>query len=232
MRLLLDKAQVIGAIGCRMDCRSRPSLGGKVQTGGTAAVHRPTTAMSRPLNISEAASAAGVSTKMIRHYEQIGLISPAVRTEAGYRQYTVRDVSVLRFIRQARRLDFSMAQIADLLSLWTDRARTSREVKAIAQQHLQTVNERLRDLQDMQAQLQALVEACHGDEQPTCAILDELALPGERGAQPVRLGPPRTKAADARGQASSPQARGNPAADLMAWTRSVAQPTPEDEPPA
>lgn len=188
--------------------------------------------MSRPLNISEAASAAGVSTKMIRHYEQIGLISPAVRTEAGYRQYTVRDVSVLRFIRQARRLDFSMAQIADLLSLWTDRARSSREVKAIAQEHLKAVNERLRDLQDMQAQLERLVAACHGDEQPNCAILDELAIRSERVPEQGQVIPRRVAGPDAPALACRSQAGVGSAADLTAWTRRIAQPTPKDDPPA
>lgn len=92
--------------------------------------------MNRVMNIGEAAEAAGVSTKMIRHDEQIGLVPAAARTDAGYRQYFERDVSVLRFIRQARRLGFSIEQIAELLGLWSDAHRASRSVKAVAQQHV------------------------------------------------------------------------------------------------
>lgn len=147
--------------------------------------------MSRLLNISEAAAGAGVSAKMIRHYEQIGLISPAVRTEAGYRQYSDRDVSILRFIRQSRLLGFSMEQIAELLSLWTNRERSSREVKALALGHLQTIEEKLREMQAMQAQLQRLVAACHGDDHPDCAILEELAV---RSAVAPEQAPPAVKA--------------------------------------
>jgi MerR family copper efflux transcriptional regulator len=88
------------------------------------------------MNIGEAATAAGVSAKMIRHYEQIGLLPAAERSESGYRLYGEREVSVLRFIRQSRRLGFSVAQIAELIGLWSDSQRTSREVKAVAQRHL------------------------------------------------------------------------------------------------
>ena len=88
------------------------------------------------MNIGEAAAAAGVSAKMIRHYEQIGLLPEAERSEAGYRLYGDREVSVLRFVRQSRHLGFSVAQIAELIGLWSDSRRTSREVKAVAQRHL------------------------------------------------------------------------------------------------
>ena len=88
------------------------------------------------MNIGEAASAAGVSAKMIRHYEQIGLLPAAERSDAGYRLYGEREVSVLRFIRQSRRLGFSVPQVAELIGLWSDSQRSSREVKAVAQRHL------------------------------------------------------------------------------------------------
>lgn len=188
--------------------------------------------MSRLLNISEAAAAAGVSAKMIRHYEQIGLISPAVRTEAGYRQYSERDVSVLRFIRQSRLLDFSMAQIAELLSLWTNRQRSSREVKAIALGHLQTVEERLREMQEMQAQLQRLVAACHGDEHPDCAILDELAVRSRHVPEQMMPGKAKAGASAKPAESCHAQTAGRPAhAELMAWTRSVAQAGSDGDPP-
>ncbi len=178
--------------------------------------------MSRLLNISEAATAAGVSTKMIRHYEQIGLISPAARTDAGYRQYSERDVSILRFVRQSRLLGFSMEQIGELMSLWTNRGRSSREVKAIAQGHLQTIEEKLREMQQMQVQLQRLVSACHGDEHPDCAILDELAV--RSSVVPQHTERPVKSKAKKTDQACHQQRSEGPAhVDLMAWTRSVAQ---------
>jgi Cu(I)-responsive transcriptional regulator len=183
--------------------------------------------MSRLLNISEAAAAAGVSAKMIRHYEQIGLISPAIRTEAGYRQYSERDVSVLRFVRQSRLLGFSMEQIAELMSLWTNRGRSSREVKAIAQGHLRTIEEKLREMSEMQAQLQRLVSACHGDEHPDCAILDELSVRSSLVPEPTQA-PLKIKSKPAASTKSGhdchPKQPGSQAhVDLMAWTRSVAQ---------
>lgn len=183
--------------------------------------------MSRLLNISEAAAAAGVSAKMIRHYEQIGLITPAARTDAGYRQYAERDISILRFVRQSRLLGFSMEQIAELLSLWTNRERSSREVKALAQGHLQTVEEKLREMQQMQAQLQRLVAACHGDEHPDCAILDELSV--RSNVVPDHTQPhvkSKSKSAAPKQSESSchsHQAEGKAHVDLMAWTRKVAQ---------
>jgi MerR family copper efflux transcriptional regulator len=179
--------------------------------------------MPRQLTIGEAADAAGVSAKMIRHYEQIGLIAPAARTDAGYRQYGEREVSALRFIRQSRLLGFSIAQIGELMKLWTQRSRSSREVKAIAQRHLRTVEEKLREMQAMQAQLQRLVSACHGDEQPDCAILDELAvrsaLVPEAAATPARSGKTAKRtAAAAREACRHPVAID---ADLSAWTHRV-----------
>lgn len=182
--------------------------------------------MSRLLNISEAASAAGVSAKMIRHYELIGLISAAQRTDAGYRQYSERDVSQLRFIRQSRLLGFSMEQISELLSLWTNRERSSREVKAIAQGHLQTIEDKLREMSEMRDQLLRLVSACHGDDHPDCAILDELSVRSSLvPEQTTSLLKSKAKAAavSKAGHAchATPSDR-SAHADLMAWTQSVA----------
>jgi MerR family copper efflux transcriptional regulator len=127
------------------------------------------------LNIGQAAHASGVSAKRVRHYEQVGLLPAARRTDAGYRQYDDRDVHTLRFIRQSRELGFSVEQIRALLGLWQDRARPSREVKALAQAHLDEIDAKLQELQAMKATLSRLVSCCHGDERPECPILDTLA---------------------------------------------------------
>lgn len=132
-----------------------------------------------PVNIGEAAKATGVSAKMIRHYESVELFTPTGRTEAGYRQYAERDLHTLRFIRRARDLGFSIEQIRELLALWQDRKRPSRQVKAFAQAHLQELEQKLRELQAMKASLEHLVHCCHGDDRPECPIIDSLAEPGD-----------------------------------------------------
>ena len=127
------------------------------------------------MNIGEAAKSSGLSAKMIRHYEQIKLLKPAARTAAGYRQYDAQNIAVLTFIRQARVLGFSIAQIDELLSLWQDPERPSRAVKQVAQQHLHEVEHKMRELAAMQATLQQMISACPGDEGPACAILEQLS---------------------------------------------------------
>jgi len=127
------------------------------------------------MNIGQAATASGVSAKMIRHYESVGLFPEAARTDAGYRQYTDREVSTLRFIRRSRDLGFSIEQIRALLGLWQDRRRPSRQVKALAQTHIDELDEKLKELEAMKATLQHLVSCCHGDERPDCPIIDTLA---------------------------------------------------------
>ncbi|MBC7702043.1 Cu(I)-responsive transcriptional regulator [Aquabacterium sp.] len=127
------------------------------------------------MNIGEAAKASGVSAKMIRHYESVGLFPQASRTDAGYRQYTDNDVATLRFIRHSRDLGFSLDQIRELLGLWQDRRRPSRQVKALAQAHLQELDQKLQELHAMKATLQHLVQCCHGDDRPECPILEILA---------------------------------------------------------
>jgi MerR family copper efflux transcriptional regulator len=127
------------------------------------------------LNIGETAKASGVSAKMIRHYEKVGLFPEALRTEAGYRQYTQQEVSTLRFIRQSRDLGFSIDQIRELLGLWQDKRRPSRQVKALAQAHLQELDAKLQELTAMKATLAHLVNHCHGDDRPDCPIVETLA---------------------------------------------------------
>jgi MerR family copper efflux transcriptional regulator len=127
------------------------------------------------MNIGDAATASGVSAKMIRHYESVGLFPEASRTDAGYRQYTDKDVATLRFIRHSRDLGFSLDQIRELLGLWQDRRRPSRQVKALAQAHLQELDQKLQELLAMKATLEHLVQCCHGDDRPECPILEILA---------------------------------------------------------
>jgi Cu(I)-responsive transcriptional regulator len=138
------------------------------------------------MNIGEAAKASGVSAKMIRHYESVGLLPQAARTDSGYRQYTDKEVHTLRFIRQSRDLGFSIEQIRELLGLWQNRRRPSRQVKALAQAHLEELDEKLKELQAMKATLEHLVDCCHGDERPDCPIIETLAGVGE--AAPVAAG--------------------------------------------
>ena len=127
------------------------------------------------MNIGEAAKASGVSTKMIRHYESVGLFPEAARTDSGYRQYTEKDLSTLRFVRQSRDLGFSIEQIRALLGLWQDRKRPSRQVRALAQAHIEELDEKLQELHAMKATLEHLVQCCHGDDRPDCPIIDTLA---------------------------------------------------------
>ncbi|MDC8014449.1 Cu(I)-responsive transcriptional regulator [Tahibacter soli] len=129
-------------------------------------------------NIGEAARASGVSAKMIRHYESIGLMPAVGRTFAGYRLYSGKDIHRLSFIRRARALGFSTPDIAALLGLWDNRRRSSAQVKKLAQKHVDELAERIAQMQAMQRTLAALAAQCHGDERPDCPILDDLALDG------------------------------------------------------
>ena len=133
------------------------------------------------MKIGAAAAASGVNAKMIRHYEAIGLLRPAERGGNAYRDYGERDIHELRFVRRARRLGFSIAEIGALLTLWRDRARPSREVKRIAEAHIGDLEARVADMQAMAKTLGELVATCHGDGRPDCPILDDLAL-GDAGA--------------------------------------------------
>ncbi|MGI6853878.1 Cu(I)-responsive transcriptional regulator [Mesorhizobium sp. 1B3] len=126
------------------------------------------------MNIGRASKASGVSAKMIRYYEQTGLIPAADRRSSGYRDYSDTDVHMLRFIRRARDLGFSVAEIGELLGLWRDETRQSAEVKRLAQGHINALAKKIKDLQDMSASLTMLVNACHGDHRPHCPILQRL----------------------------------------------------------
>jgi Cu(I)-responsive transcriptional regulator len=127
------------------------------------------------MNIGQAAALSGVSAKMVRHYESLGLLPAVARTDAGYRQYSEREVHTLRFIRRARDLGFSMAEIAQLLKLWQNRRRASAEVKRIALAHVADLERRMAELEAMKRTLAQLAHHCHGDDRPDCPILDELS---------------------------------------------------------
>jgi len=129
------------------------------------------------MNIGAVARTSGVSAKMIRHYESIGLIRASSRTLAGYRQYHARDMHLLGFIRRARDLGFSLDQIKQLLSLWDDPERASADVKRLAEAHIADLDARITALAEMRSSLVTLAHACHGDHRPDCPILQGLAKP-------------------------------------------------------
>ena len=127
------------------------------------------------MNIGQAAAASGVSAKMIRHYEESGLIRPARRTASNYRSYSSNDVHVLRFIKRARTLGFCVADIKPLLGLWQDKSRSSSAVKRIARGHIDELQRKIAELESMVRTLEHLEHHCHGDHRPECPILDELS---------------------------------------------------------
>ena len=133
-------------------------------------------------NIGEAAKVSGVSAKMIRHYESLGLLNEARRTGAGYRIYDPNDIHTLRFVRRGRDLGFSIKEIQHLLSLWRNRRRSSGDVRRVAQGHIEALNRKIEDLEAMKRTLEQLVHDCHGDHRPDCPILDDLA--SERDVRP------------------------------------------------
>ncbi len=126
------------------------------------------------VTIKEAAAASGVSAKMIRHYESIGLIAAPARAENRYRHYGASEVHALGFIRRARNLGFSIEDIRQLLALWRDRGRPSAEVKAIALRHIAELDEKAAALAEMSRTLKHLASTCHGNDRPDCPILDAL----------------------------------------------------------
>jgi Cu(I)-responsive transcriptional regulator len=131
--------------------------------------------VSWPVNIGEAARLSGVSAKMVRHYESLGLLPHVARTDSGYRQYAESDVHTLRFIKRARDLGFSMEEIGQLVGLWQNRRRASGNVRKVAERHAQDLARRIAAMQEMQRTLQHLIHCCQGDERPECPILEELA---------------------------------------------------------
>lgn len=127
------------------------------------------------MNIGQAAKASGVSGKMIRYYEDVGLIPRISRTDSGYRDFSEKDVHILRFISRARSLGFSVEQMYNLLALWQDRHRASSDVKAVALAHIDELDSKIKKLQDMRETLVHLANHCHGDHRPDCPILGDLA---------------------------------------------------------
>lgn len=130
---------------------------------------------SAPLTIGAAAKASGVTAKMIRYYEEVGLITGVSRSAAGYRIYSNSDVHTLRFIRRARDLGFTVKSIAQLLELWQDRGRASADVKALALEHVQALHRKIAELDAMASTLEHLAANCQGDARPDCPILRDLA---------------------------------------------------------
>ncbi|ANE56156.1 Cu(I)-responsive transcriptional regulator [Methylomonas sp. DH-1] len=128
------------------------------------------------MKISQAAKMTGVSAKMIRHYESIGLIKKSQRSASGYRVYRDSDLQLLRMIKRARSLGFSLDQIRDLVLLWQDPVRASADVKALAQSHLDDLNRRIAELTEMRDVLVRLAQSCSGDDSPECPIIDTLVL--------------------------------------------------------
>jgi MerR family transcriptional regulator, copper efflux regulator len=130
------------------------------------------------VNIGQASKASGVSQRMIRHYEGIGLIPKAARRHSGYRDYDERDVHTLRFIRRARDLGFPIEEIGKLLALWQDRSRASADVKALATARAEELRRKELEIQAMRRSLEKLARTCHGDGRPDCPILEDLAHDG------------------------------------------------------
>ena len=126
------------------------------------------------MNIGEVAQISEVNSKMIRRYEQQGIIPKAGRSLSGYRQYTENDVHILKFVKKSRELGFSMKDIKQLISLWRNKNRPSSQVKKIAQKHIEELEKKLHEIESMLSTLNHLVKNCHGDHRPDCPILDEL----------------------------------------------------------
>ncbi|MGE7957453.1 Cu(I)-responsive transcriptional regulator [Pseudomonas sp. NPDC089530] len=130
------------------------------------------------MNIGQAARKSGLSAKMIRYYESIGLLRPAHRSDSGYRLYGDDDLHSLAFIKRSRDLGFSLEEVGKLLTLWQDRQRASADVKALARQHIDELNRKIAELAGLRDTLQDLVQHCHGDHRPDCPILKDLASGG------------------------------------------------------
>lgn len=128
------------------------------------------------MNIGEVAQFSGVNSKMIRRYEELGIIPKAGRSFAGYRQYSEKDVHILKFVKRARELGFSMKDVKQLLSLWRNKNRSSAQVKNITHKHVLELEKKLLEIQTMLSTLKHLEKNCHGDQRPDCPILDDLGF--------------------------------------------------------
>lgn len=136
------------------------------------------------MNIGELAKLSGVSAKLIRHYESIGLIPKASRTESGYRVYGDSDVQFLRFVKRARSLGFSMKEIKKLVGLWRNKSRASKEVKNLALAHIAELEKRIGAMREMADNLRQLARKCHGDHRPDCPIIKSLETAEARRSDP------------------------------------------------
>jgi len=139
------------------------------------------------MNIGEASQASGVSAKMIRYYEEVGLIRAPARNQNGYRAYDKSNIHELKFIRRARDLGFTVEQISGLMHLWRDRSRASADVKRIALEHVEALESKTREIEEMANTLKHLAANCHGDGRPDCPIIENLAE-GCHHASPTHLG--------------------------------------------
>ena len=176
--------------------------------------------MSYPMNIGQAAQAAGLTAKMIRDYEALGLIPQASRTDAGYRQYTQRDVELLRFIGQARSMNFSIKQVEQLLAMWSDPTRESRDVKAIVQAHVAELDRKMAELASMKASLEEIATRCPGDETAHCPILSKLsgdAEPAALASRPTQ----RPAAVRPRARATTERPEVPSYSGLVAWSQAL-----------
>ncbi|TGN19601.1 Cu(I)-responsive transcriptional regulator [Leptospira idonii] len=126
------------------------------------------------MNIGEIAKVSGINARLVRHYESIGLIPKASRKDSGYRVYTDTDANVLKFIKSARGLGFSLGEIKQLISLWRNKNRSSEQVKSLAKNHLKRLESKIQELESMASTLRHLAKCCQGDKRPECPILDEL----------------------------------------------------------
>lgn len=127
------------------------------------------------MNIGQAAKVSGVNSKLIRHYESIGIIPKANRSESGYRVYSEADVHILSFVRRARGLGFSMKEIKKLVSLWRNRSRSSSDVKSLVDGHVKALETKIKELEEIKNTLRHLARNCHGDHRPDCPILENLS---------------------------------------------------------
>ncbi len=143
------------------------------------------------MNIGEASKATGVTAKMIRYYESIGLMPKVIRTGSGYRVYSESDIHTLRFIRRARDLGFSIESITKLLRLWQNRNRSSSNVKSVTTEHIDALRKRISEMEAMVRTLEHLAKHCHGDQRPDCPILDDLAKPRVKDDRLKAQTPPR-----------------------------------------
>lgn len=128
------------------------------------------------MNIGAVAKETGIAAKTIRYYESVGLLESPPRSGGNYRVYGERDIATLRFVQRARHLGFAIKEIEGLVALWRDRHRASADVRKLASAHLDEIERKLRELQEMRRTLHHLIERCHGDSRPDCPIIDELAI--------------------------------------------------------